>query len=109
MIIETITKEELKIKIERHDNFKLIFTMGEWHFQAMRIPGSIYVPSKDEAMKILKPEDEIIVYCSSPSCLASQIAYKQMKKYGLNNVKRYAGGISEWQEAGYPVEGDMVE
>jgi rhodanese-related sulfurtransferase len=27
---------------------------------------------------------------------------------GYKNVRRYAGGIVDWEEAGYPLEGDFV-
>jgi rhodanese-related sulfurtransferase len=27
---------------------------------------------------------------------------------GYKNVRRYAGGIQEWEEAGYPLEGSFV-
>jgi rhodanese-related sulfurtransferase len=27
---------------------------------------------------------------------------------GYKNVRRYAGGIEDWKEAGYPLEGSFV-
>jgi rhodanese-related sulfurtransferase len=27
---------------------------------------------------------------------------------GYKNVRRYAGGIEEWEDAGYPLEGNVV-
>jgi rhodanese-related sulfurtransferase len=31
-----------------------------------------------------------------------------MLKKGYTNVRRYAGGISDWEEANYPMESEMV-
>lgn len=106
--MKLISKEDLKKKLEQNDDFKLVMTLSEWHFSAKHIPGSIQVDSPEEARKLLKPTDEIIVYCSDKNCYASQIAYKKLTESGCKNVRRYAGGIAEWEEAGYPLEGEMV-
>jgi rhodanese-related sulfurtransferase len=31
-----------------------------------------------------------------------------LTRMGYKKVRRYAGGIEEWQKAGYPLEGDFV-
>lgn len=92
-----ISREELKQKLDRGDKFKLINALGEWAFNAKHISGSINISKIEDAKKILNPSDEIIIYCSNPSCIAN---YK--------NVRRYAGGIENWEEAGYPLEGSFV-
>lgn len=46
--------------------------------------------------------------CSSESCPASRFAYGVMVKNGYTNVRRYAGGISDWEQANYPMEGELV-
>ncbi len=107
--METISCEELKEKIDRGDVFKLVMTMGTWAFEAKHIPGSINVCSDKEALELLKPEDEIIVYCSSTECFSSQNAYHSLVRHGYPNVRRYSGGLARWQEAGYPLEGAMVK
>jgi rhodanese-related sulfurtransferase len=58
--------------------------------------------------KILNPSDEIIIYCSNPSCIASIIGYQLLTRMGYKNVRRYAGGIEDWEEAGYLLEGSFV-
>ncbi|MHA2031890.1 MAG: rhodanese-like domain-containing protein [Candidatus Kariarchaeaceae archaeon] len=106
--MDVITKEELKTKLDSGEDFKLVMVLGEWHFMAKRIPGSIHVPSPQDALKMLDPNDEIVVYCSSEYCVASQIAYRILKKNGYEKVRRYNGGILEWEEAGLPLEGELV-
>jgi rhodanese-related sulfurtransferase len=104
MDIETIDRDELKAKLERGDEVKLVMTLHEWAFNEAHIPGSINVTSPAAAAEALNPDDEIVVYCSDEACVASQIAYRALTEGGFENVRRYAGGLSDWQEAGYPLE-----
>ena len=79
-------------------------TLGEWAFKAGHIPGSLNVSRLEEAHRLLKPEDEIVVYCSDVQCIASQAAYKMLVSKGYQNVRRYAGGLADWSAAGYPLK-----
>ena len=58
----TIDRDELKAKLERGDDFKLVMVLGEWGFRAKHIPGSLNLSSFDQAQGMLDPEDEIVVY-----------------------------------------------
>jgi len=104
-----ISKKALKKKIDNKDDFKLVLTLSEWQFEAKRIPGSINVHSPALARKLLNKKDEIVVYCTNPLCPASRVAYYKFTNLGFDNIRRYAGGLEEWEEAGYPLEGDMVK
>jgi rhodanese-related sulfurtransferase len=103
-----ICREELKAKLDRADKFKLVNALGEWAFEAKRIPGSINISNIRDAKNMLDLEDEVVIHCSNPSCIASIIGYQKLKSMGYKNVRRYAGGISDWEEAGYPLEGSFV-
>jgi len=103
-----ITRQELKQKLDNNDDFKLAMVLGEWHFRAAHIPGSIHIDGPETAAKMLGRGDEIVVYCSNEACLASRFAYEQLVANGYTNVRRYAQGISDWMEAGYPIEGERV-
>ena len=103
-----ISKEELKEKIDRGDEFKLVFVLGEWHYRAKHIPGSLHIDTPEKGIQYLNKDDVIVVYCSNPTCAASQYAYKLLEENGYHHISRYAGGIQEWEEAGYPLEGEMV-
>jgi rhodanese-related sulfurtransferase len=50
-----------------------------------------------------------VVYCSNPACSASILAYQGLVARGYRNVRRYAGGLLDWEDAGYPLEGEAVE
>ena len=64
-VTKLITSEELKEKLDRGDDFKLVMAFADWHFRAVHIPGSISVGSPAEAGELLDPEDEIVVYCTN--------------------------------------------
>jgi rhodanese-related sulfurtransferase len=102
-------REELKVKLDRGDDVKLIMALGRRAYENMHIPGSLNFASMLEAVNNLHPDDEVVVYCSNPACAASINAYRILVSYGFKRVYRYAGGLAEWQEAGYPLEGLMVQ
>ncbi len=104
-----ISREELREKLDRGDDFKLVMVLGEWAFLAKHIPGSINISSPNQCRKMLRPEDEIVVYCSGVACVSSMMACKILVDDGFKNVRRYAGGLPDWEEAGYPLEGEMVD
>ncbi len=100
-----ITREELKAKLDQGDDFKLGMTLGEWAFNMAHIPGSLNVSNEEQGRKLLSPGDEIVVYCSDVNCPASLAAYQILESHGFKNVRRYAGGLADWQAAGYPLAG----
>ena len=104
-----IDREELKTKIDRGDDFKLVMVLGEWHYRAMHIPNSINLETPEAASQMLDPNDEIVVYCSNVTCPASKSAYQELVANGFNNVRRYAGGLVDWAEAGYPLGGEILD
>lgn len=104
--IKTISREDLKAKLDRGDDIKLVMAMHEWGFRAAHIPGSLHFNTVEDARKSLKPDDEIVVYCSDPACVASQFAYRWFVDSGYTNVRRYEGGISDWAGAGHELESD---
>jgi rhodanese-related sulfurtransferase len=109
-----ISRTELKEKLDGREDLKLVFVLAEWQYQAMHIPGSLHVPNflslfqSGEALAGLDRDDEIVVYCSNDMCYASTATYQFLVQRGFKNVRRYAGGLLDWQAAGYPLEGEMV-
>jgi len=102
--IKTIERDELKAKLDRGDEFRLVMAMHEWGFNAAHIPGSLHFNTVADAQTHLKADDEIVVYCSDPACVASQFAYRWLVEAGYSNVRRYSGGVSDWAAAGYELE-----
>ena len=106
--MKLISREELKEKLDRGDDFKLVMTLEKWAFQLKHIPGSINIFPTEVTKGGLDPNDEIVVYCAAPACPASIIAYQRLKASGYENVRRYSGGIADWDDAGYSVEGEIT-
>lgn len=104
--IKTIEREELKAKLDAGEDFKLIMAMHEWGFRVAHIPGSLHYNTVEDAKNDLELDDEIVVYCTDPACVASQFAYQWLVEAGYTNVRRYEGGLSDWGAAGYELEGE---
>ena len=104
-----IEARELKQKLDRRENFKLVNALGEWEFLAKHIPGSIHFATAEEAFRGLDESDEIVVYCSNPSCRSSVRMYRELEKRGYRNLRRFAGGVAAWEDAGYPLEGNWMD
>ena len=107
--MELISRDELKEKLDPGDDLRLVMVLEDWQFKAMHIPGSLHIPAAKIDHDCLNYEDEIVVYCAVDACPASIIAYNRLKSRGYQNVRRYAGGIFDWEWAGFPVEGEMAK
>lgn len=109
-----ISRAELKEKIDHGEDLKLVFVLGEWQYRTAHIPGSLNLPcapslySSRDALKGLKRDDEIVVYCSNETCYASISVGYLLEKRGYKNVSRYAGGLLDWDKAHGPLEGAMA-
>ena len=102
-----IDTREVKEKLDRGDNFKLVMTLGEWEYRTSHIPGSLRISTVEEALETLHPHDEIVLYDSGPPCTASRTACRLLKARGYLRVRRYVGGLQEWESAGHPLEGEV--
>ena len=106
--VRTISRDELWAKIQRGDDFKLIMALNRWAFDAKHIPGSLHFDTPDELYRAVRTEDDVVVYCSHIDCLSSVAMYRDLVRRGYPNVRRYAGGLLDWEDAGLPLEGDWV-
>jgi len=49
------------------------------------------------------------VYCSDENCIASRALGQLLERNGYTHVLHFAGGLLEWEQAGYPLEGEWVK
>src|SRR4029453_3345245 len=63
--MRTITRQQLKAKLDAGEDIKLVMTVGGWAFRARHIPGSLGFPSPRCALRELRCDDEIIVYSTN--------------------------------------------
>jgi rhodanese-related sulfurtransferase len=106
--MRTITREELKKKIDNKEDFTLIEVLKEDTYNEWHIPTAIHIlitNIKDKAPSLLTDKNkEIIVYCASFECHASDKAVVALEELGYTNVKDFSGGKKDWEEAGFPKE-----
>lgn len=109
----TIDRHDLEQRIathslnnqDRHRGFALVNVLGEGAFEMARIPGSINIPHGNEDIfeRRFAKDKEIIVYCASPDCHASDNVAAALVTRGFRRVYDYAGGLSDWQQGGYAI------
>ena len=105
----TITREELKAKMERAENFFLAETLAPSCYLHTHLPGAVHLTPgcvQRDAPSIFPDKTALIVlYCSDETCLASDVAARELEALGYENVRVYEGGKQDWESAGLPVEG----
>jgi rhodanese-related sulfurtransferase len=106
--VATIDRDELKTKLDTGEPIKLVMALNRWAFDAKHIPGSLHFDDPDDLYTALQKDDEIIVYCSNVDCLSSVALYRALVERGYRNVRRYAGGLLDWEEAGLTLDGSSV-
>ena len=106
--IRTIDRDELRDKLDRGEGFKLIMALNRWAFDAKHIPGSLHFETPAELYAAVKPDDEVVVYCSNVDCVSSVALYRDLVRRGYRNVRRYSGGLLDWEDAGLPLEGGFA-
>jgi 3-mercaptopyruvate sulfurtransferase SseA len=104
-----ITRAELREKLDRQEEFKLVMTLSAHAYEEKRIPTSLHADCVEDALEVLDPVDEVVVYCGDVRCAASIYAYHSLERAGFTRVRRYAGGIADWEDAGYRLDSGPVE
>ncbi len=102
-----ITADELKKKMDRKDDFKLVDVLLSEKYDEWHIPGAVNIPTDElskRAPEELDPDEEIILYCLGFECKASTRAAGILVEMGYKKVVDFKGGREEWQSKEYPVE-----
>jgi len=112
---ERIDEKELAQKLERtapnnehrREGYALVNVLERAQFDRARIPGSTNIPhgEEDAFEKRFDKDKEIVVYCASEQCKASEEAARELARRGFRRVLDYEAGLRGWQEAGHPLAG----
>jgi rhodanese-related sulfurtransferase len=111
---KTITLEECRQFVESKQGV-LLDARGAKFFAKSHIPGAINLPLRDfdkvyETVNAkLRPDQRIVVYCSSLSCPDSGKLRDKLVKLGYKRVEVFKGGLAAWWKAGLPVEKAAAE
>jgi len=100
---------EIRQRMNAGEKLVLVNALEENKFRARHIPGSLNLFTKEAIEKNLKKDDQIVVYCTDHACNKSILLYYLLEAMGYKNLHRFAGGLREWEEAGYEVEGETVK
>ena len=114
----TIEREQLARKLETDapDNedprrgFALVNVLPAESFERAHIPGSMNIPMQQAGRFETRFEKgkEIVLYCASPQCDASEQVAAALVRRGFERVVDYPGGVSDWRAGGLAIEGREV-
>jgi rhodanese-related sulfurtransferase len=109
----TISRQELVTLIASSNPPVLLEALPAKYFDDWHLPGARNMPH-DQVRQLaprLAPNKgaAVVVYCANAACQNSHIAAGIMGQIGYTDVRIYAEGKKDWQEAGLPVEqGNVV-
>ncbi len=108
MAVRTISREELKGKLDRGEGVVVVETLGPAYYEDAHLPGAINIPHTevDELAPKLLPDKaaQVVVYCSYRACQNSPQAARRLEALGYEDVYDYEEGKQDWIEAGLPTE-----
>ena len=108
MAVRTISREELKGKLDRGEGVVVVETLGPAYYEDAHLPGAINIPHTevDALAPGLLPDKaaQVVVYCSNRACQNSPQATRKLETLGYGNVYDYEEGKQDWIEAGLPTE-----
>ncbi len=74
-----------------------------------RLPGAkLATTGEPDTLKwltTLSSSTPVLIYCGSKSCKMSSKLAKYMEQSGFKHIYLFEGGFSEWDAAGYPIDG----
>ena len=90
----------------RADGALVIDTRLAEDYAAGHIEGAISLPVDAgdaivEALRAVRPDTSLVLYCQSASCPLSGMVAKRLLKVGYQNVYLYTGGWEDWQAHGH--------
>ncbi|HSI93322.1 MAG TPA: rhodanese-like domain-containing protein [Jiangellaceae bacterium] len=103
--MRTIERTELQQILAADRPVRLVMVLGPRRYARAHLPGSETFDDVGQALAHLRPDDEIVLYCSGAACPASVRAYRALDSRGYRNVRRFPGGLEEWHAAGLPLAG----
>lgn len=105
-----ITRDELKAKIDRGDDFALFEVLPLMYFRKHHLPTARNLPPNAVAQVIAEQvpdkNKEIVLYCWDFDCPTSGWAGGELEEMGYTNVREYSGGKKEWIDSGLPMVKD---
>jgi rhodanese-related sulfurtransferase len=92
-----ITPEEVKMKLDRGEEFTLVDVREPWEVETAHLDAAILIPVGDvpsRAHQELDPEDHIVVICHHGVRSMSVTAW--LRQQGFEKAQSMRGGIDTW-------------
>lgn len=112
--MKKLSAKDVKQLLDRNEDVQLINVLPEERYRKKRIPGSVNVPLGDSSF-LQRVEHlagdkgaKLVVYCADAECDASPKAAEKLEESGFRNVQDFEGGVDEWEQAGFALEGEAV-
>jgi len=103
----TISRDEVKAGIDA-GTITLVDALPDSYYAQQHLPGALNLVADDvetDVARLLPDKDAAVVtYCSNTACGNSGQVATRLGRLGYTNVRKYAGGIQDWAEAGLPTE-----
>ncbi len=102
-----ISREELVRRLEAKEHIVVGEVLGLEYFRRGHIPTAVPMPPASvlQVAHAVAPERTrpIVLYCASVTCQNSHVAAEALTQAGYTDVRVFAGGKAEWQDAGLPI------
>ncbi len=110
--MDTITRPELKAKIDSQKRFSLIDAREREEFDKAHLPGAERMGPVDApraaAHRIPNKSSDIVIYCGGGACEASRAVAAELAAQDYEQVRIYEGGIKDWVKAKFATEATVA-
>ncbi|MGH8615893.1 MAG: rhodanese-like domain-containing protein, partial [Gammaproteobacteria bacterium] len=102
----SMARRRTTVPDDAEQGYALVNVLKPEAFEREHIPGSDYIPEGNEVTfeQRFSKDKEIIVYCASTDCHASDSVAEKLTKRGFTRVYDYAAGLRDWKQGGNSVE-----
>jgi membrane protein DedA with SNARE-associated domain/rhodanese-related sulfurtransferase len=105
--IDRITPEELKAKLDAHEDLIIVDLRHELDFemQPLSIPGAIHMDAAEieEAAEVIPRDREIILFCACPNEATAARLALLLRGRGITRIRPLAEGYEGWRSRGFPM------
>jgi len=89
----------------------IINVLDKNEFDDCHIKGSIHIPFGEFENKVasFNKNNHYVLYCADYACMSSGYCAKLLRDAKFENIWEYSGGMVDWYQKGYPIEGPAQE
>jgi molybdopterin/thiamine biosynthesis adenylyltransferase/rhodanese-related sulfurtransferase len=104
--IRTVTLDEIKRRLDAHEDYTLVDVREKDETRQGYIPGAVFLPrgflEMQAEQKLPDKNARLVVYCAGG--VRSAFATKALQEMGYQHVESANPGFVRWKDTGYPVE-----